>query len=356
MKIFTEEFTDKFLSDYKIDEVVGVPCSTMKYFINYLCNKGIYRAFTNEGDAVSYAAGCITSGKNVAVLLQNSGLTNASSPISSLVSLYNIPMIYFIGYRGEDPSKDEPQHSIIGPNTKNLISDITNNAQILSLNEFIESDYIPLDHQIFILVTKDQFTPVTLSDNLDNDNRYSLHDVIKSIKEIIADRTDVSVLTTTGFTSRELMALGEDSPQNFYCLGSMGCLYSFAKGLASSNPNHKFIVIDGDGSTAMRFESTYSCEDYKNLYRIIIRNDCHGSTGKQHFDFSEFDKVLRIKYNESNKLSRLNKEVKRFINGHKVKPGFIIRVNSKVDKDSLPRPILTPEEIISNFKRGLNHE
>ena len=43
--------------------------------------------------------------------MQNSGLGNAVNPITSLTdpNVYNIPIIYIIGWRGEPGVHDEPQ-------------------------------------------------------------------------------------------------------------------------------------------------------------------------------------------------------------------------------------------------------
>ena len=47
----------------------------------------------NEGDALATCAGAYISGKNPVVLMQNSGLGNAISPLTSLNSTFNIPIL-----------------------------------------------------------------------------------------------------------------------------------------------------------------------------------------------------------------------------------------------------------------------
>ena len=44
--------------------------------------------------------------------MQNTGIGNAINPLLSLCDpeVYSIPMIIFIGWRGEPGVKDEPQH------------------------------------------------------------------------------------------------------------------------------------------------------------------------------------------------------------------------------------------------------
>lgn len=56
----------------------GVPCSFLKYLINYAINSSEYIAAANEGDAVAVAAGAYLGGRKSVVLMQNSGLTNAT--------------------------------------------------------------------------------------------------------------------------------------------------------------------------------------------------------------------------------------------------------------------------------------
>ena len=55
----------------------GVPCSFLKYLINYAINDCDYVMAANEGDAVAIASGAYLGGKKPVVLMQNSGLTNA---------------------------------------------------------------------------------------------------------------------------------------------------------------------------------------------------------------------------------------------------------------------------------------
>ena len=59
------------------------------------------------------------------------------------------------------------------------------------------------------------------------------------------------VIATTGYTGRELYALG-DRTEQLYMVGSMGCASSLALGLALAAPRRRVIVIDGDGAALMR--------------------------------------------------------------------------------------------------------
>jgi len=52
-------------------------------------------------------------GKKPAVLMQNSGLGNSMTALTSLVLLYKIPMLLIISWRGYQ-GKDAPEHLLMG--------------------------------------------------------------------------------------------------------------------------------------------------------------------------------------------------------------------------------------------------
>ena len=58
------------------------------------------------------------------------------------------------------------------------------------------------------------------------------------------------VVSTTGMISRELF-ITDDRSGNFYMLGSMGLVSSFALGLALLNPSNRVVALEGDGSALM---------------------------------------------------------------------------------------------------------
>ena len=101
----------------------GVPCSFLKPLINYAINECEYVTAVNEGEAVSIAAGAAIGGKKAVVLMQNSGLTNASSPLTSLIYPFQIPILGFVSLRGEPGLADEPQHELMGQITGELVND-----------------------------------------------------------------------------------------------------------------------------------------------------------------------------------------------------------------------------------------
>lgn len=100
----------------------GVPCSYLKDLINYAINECEYVMATNEGEAVAVGAGASLGGKKAVVLMQNSGLTNATSPLVSLTHPFQIPILGFVSLRGEPGLPDEPQHELMGRITAELLT------------------------------------------------------------------------------------------------------------------------------------------------------------------------------------------------------------------------------------------
>jgi sulfopyruvate decarboxylase subunit beta len=93
---------------------------------------------------------------------------------------------------------------------------------------------------------------------------------------------DQLIICNLGIPSKELYHL-RDRTENFYLLGSMGLVSSFALGVALSIPERNVWCIDGDGSILMNLGSlsTIAISNPKNLTLIVIDNGVYGSTGNQ---------------------------------------------------------------------------
>ncbi len=286
----------------------GVPCSFLKHLINYAINDCTYIKATNEGDAVSIAAGCYLTGQKAVVLMQNSGLTNAVSPITSLLYPFKIPVLGFVSLRGEEGLNDEPQHELMGKITPRLLelmeveweylSDELSTAkqQILNANKIISEG-----RPFFFVVKKNTFESVILkqsypkiqitktkknSDFVDElPTRWETLKVISRFKDNVT-----ALLATTGKTGRELYEI-EDSKNNLYMVGSMGCISSLGLGVALNAPGKKVIVIDGDGSLLMRSGALATIADSNpnNFLHILLDNNTYDSTGGQETVSSNVD-------------------------------------------------------------------
>ena len=120
-----------YLKSKKIKNFVGVPDSTLKHFIDEcLKNKNVIIT-TREEEAIGIAAGMSLSKSNSLVFMQNAGFANSISTITSLIQLYEIPIIFLIGWRGY-LADDAPEHLKIGKIQPELLKIIGLKSQILT--------------------------------------------------------------------------------------------------------------------------------------------------------------------------------------------------------------------------------
>jgi phosphonopyruvate decarboxylase len=294
-----DEFVDELKeADYTFFS--GVPCSFLKGLINAAISRCEYIAATNEGDAVAVCAGACLGGRKTVLIMQNSGLTNAISPLTSLNFPFAIPTLGFVSLRGEKDLNDEPQHELMGSVTTAFLDLMQISWAFLSpdtstAKSQLQAAYriLDQDRSFFFLVRKNTFsdrkpacrecavpetgkkTPRTGTDSLP-----LRADVIRTILSARDDNT--AVIATTGFTGRELCELG-DSENNFYMVGSMGCAGSVGLGLSLAKPEKTVMVIDGDGALLMRMGSMAAIGHYPqtNLLHIVLDNHSYESTGCQ---------------------------------------------------------------------------
>ena len=130
-----KELTQKQIFDYLfnngIENFVGVPDSTMKYFIDQGFKKNKILITTKEEEAIGIAAGMSLSKSDSLVFMQNAGFANSLSTITSLVQLYQIPMIFLIGWRGF-LKNDAPEHTKIGKIQPKLLQTLSLQSKILN--------------------------------------------------------------------------------------------------------------------------------------------------------------------------------------------------------------------------------
>lgn len=295
--------TQAFGSELKklgFDFYSGVPCSFLKYLINYAINDCDYVMAANEGDAVATAAGAYLAGKKSVVLMQNSGLTNATSPITSLNYSFQLPVLGFVSLRGEAGLNDEPQHELMGQITEDMLTSMQVEWEYLSKDieeakqQLVKAnEAISKNKTFFFVVKKGTFDEVVLKPQSINTTftkelRHS--DSTEELPTRTAALTTISnwadhetsLLATTGKTGRELFEI-EDKPNNLYMVGSMGCISSMALGLAMAKSKKQVVAIDGDGAALMRMGNLATNGFYhpKNLLHILLDNTTHDSTGGQ---------------------------------------------------------------------------
>lgn len=295
MKI--EYFVQK-LKELGISTMVGVPDSTLKQFCDYMNTEGKkefhHYVPANEGAAVGIAVGdYLATGKIPCVYMQNSGLGNVVNPVTSIANaeVYDIPMLFITGFRGEPGKKDEPQHKFMGKITESMY-DVLNIKHCVIGEETTEEAFdtmiteakaeLEANHQYAIIVKKDSFEKHSYGKY---SNAYQLvrEDAIAQIVKAI-DRDDV-VISTTGKISREVyeqsdLLLGSHE-QDFLTVGGMGHASMIAFGYAARRPEKRVYCIDGDGAVLMHMGSVMFLgkEQPENLVHVCINNEAHESVG-----------------------------------------------------------------------------
>ncbi|MFH1448175.1 MAG: phosphonopyruvate decarboxylase [Candidatus Micrarchaeota archaeon] len=285
------EFT-RLLLEKGIRFYSGVPETIMKHWISSVSKEknAIHVPATHEGEAVSLCAGYhLATGEVAAVYMQNSGLGNAVDPLTSLVNreVYSIPLLLLIGLRGEQGTRDEPQHHRMGKSTGSLL-------------ESIGIEYVVLDEKVEELVdaaiahAKEHQSPYALiirkgffSGNSPGNGRaegISREEAINIILERIGEVG--IVVSTTGVTSRELFELREKRKEghdrDFYNLGAMGHCIAIGAGIALGKHPGKVTVLDGDGSVLMHAGNLATIgHNCLNIVHVVFDNNCYESTGKQ---------------------------------------------------------------------------
>jgi len=361
----------------------GVPCSFLTPFINYVINDNAleYIASTNEGDALATTSGSVIGGQRSIVMMQNSGLGNAVSPITSLSYIFRIPFLIIVTHRGEPGVKDEPQHELMGQITEELFNTMqipsetfpSETKEIIPALQRAEK-FMSKEHRPYaFIIKKGSIAPQKLDKKM-------IKDITKSETEIrslfdeklthldrntvlrhIINHTSVDdsiLIATTGFTGRELFSIN-DRVNHIYMVGSMGCASSFGLGLALARPDLKIIVIDGDGAGLMRMGNFATIGTYasNNFIHILLDNEVHDSTGGQstvskNINFAMIAKACGYSITLSgnkmeliDELFSLNKNEGPAFGHLKICSGTI---------ENLPRPNVKPNEVLRRMMHHIN--
>lgn len=288
------------------DWYAGVPCSFLTPFINYAIGDPAlsYLSAANEGDAVAAAAGAVLGGRRGVAMMQNSGLGNAVSPLTSLCHVFRIPVLLIVTLRGEPGRHDEPQHELMGRITGELLDTLRvpwemfpeQPAAIEDCLGRAEARMLSRGRPYALVMRKGSVAPHPLERRpaalrepvapqggfrLPPQRRPSRSEALGRVLELTA-ATDTVVIATTGYTGRELYALA-DRPNHLYVVGSMGCASSLALGLALARRDLRVVVVDGDGAALMRMGNlaTIGACAGPNLLHLILDNEVHDSTGGQ---------------------------------------------------------------------------
>lgn len=289
----------KSLVENKIDFFTGVPDSLLKDFCAYVQDNapaGRHFITSNEGSAVAMASGYhLATRKHALVYMQNSGFGNTVNPLLSLADpkVYSIPMLLLIGWRGEPGHKDEPQHMVQGKVMSALLADMNLPFQVLpDYPEGAEDAVGAAVHHMrtrggpyALLVRKQTFSPYKLKSRAPNVWTLSREQAIQAITQELG-KFD-TVVSTTGFTSRELYEYRAASQQghhrDFLTVGSMGHAPSIALGIAVAKPSRSVVCLDGDGGLLMHMGTLATVGQVapSNFKHVLLNNGAHDSVGGQ---------------------------------------------------------------------------
>ncbi|MGI4953264.1 MAG: phosphonopyruvate decarboxylase [Janthinobacterium lividum] len=279
----------------------GVPCSYLTPLINSVASSRTlsYVGAASEGEAVAIAAGAWLAGRQTVVMCQNSGLGNAVNPLTSLNEPFRIPTLLVVTWRGEPGRKDEPQHTLMGRITPELLRTIG-----VAQGMFPDSDAaigpaldaagaaMGADGVYAMVMREGSVAPGALdeparaalpagerSDYARGGERPTRVAVLERLLAEIPDRA--AVVATTGKSGRELFTLS-DREQHLYQVGSMGGAAGMALGVAL-NTARPVVVVDGDGAALMKLGTlaTIGAQAPARLVHVLLDNGVHDSTGGQ---------------------------------------------------------------------------
>jgi phosphonopyruvate decarboxylase len=357
----------------------GVPCSYLTPFINYVLQDPSLRyvSMANEGDAVALIAGVALAGgrRRGVSMMQNSGLGNAVSPLTSLTWTFRLPQLLIVTWRAQPGVPDEPQHALMGPITPKMLETMEVPwelfpSEIDAIGPALDraTAYMDQTGRPYALVMQKgtvapyalkagagmaaRTVPLALASleplRLAPEARASRQD---ALREVVA-RTPTgatAVLASTGFCGRELYAI-DDRPNQLYMVGSMGCVVPLALGLALARPDLRVVALDGDGAALMRMGAFATVGAYgpPNLLHLLLDNGVHDSTGGQatvsaHVSFAQIAAACGYASAlETDEVSRIGSWLgEPPVAG----PRFARLLTRAGTPDGLPRPSVTPVDV-----------
>jgi phosphonopyruvate decarboxylase len=368
----------------------GVPCSFLTPFINYVLQDEQLRyvSMANEGDAVALIAGVALAGGGDApygrgiAMMQNSGLGNAVSPLTSLAWTFRLPQLLIVTWRAQPGISDEPQHALMGPITPAMLEIMeipwelfpTEPEQIARVLERAIAHMDQTGRPYALVMQKGSVAPYALKagqqtiaeSSLDNSARITRAITAgrrptrqEALRAVVAETQPRStvLLASTGFCGRELYAI-DDRANHLYMVGSMGCVLPLCLGLALARPDLRVIALDGDGAALMRLGAFATAGAYgpANLWHLLLDNGVHDSTGGQatvspSVSFAEVAAACGYASAlETDELPRIADWLKQLPAGGPRFARLLIHAGTPAD---LPRPAVTPVEVRSRFMRHI---
>ena len=366
------------------DWYAGVPCSYLTPFINYVLQDPTlhYVSAANEGDAVALIAGATLGGKRGIAMMQNSGLGNAVSPLTSLTWTFRLPQLLIVTWRGQPGVPDEPQHALMGPITPAMLDTMeipwetfpTDPEQVGPALDRAIAHMDATGRPYALVMQKGSVAPYELKANPAAQPRAHVaaqassrsasadawptrHDALQRvIAHTPVDST--VVLASTGFCGRELYAL-DDRANQLYMVGSMGCVTPLALGLALARPDLRVVAVDGDGAALMRMGAFATLGTYgpSNLTHVLLDNGAHESTGgqatvSQHVSFAGV--AAACGYASAVEGDTLDVLDAALSDASRADGARFVRLAIRTGvPDGLPRPTVTPVEVKTRLMRHI---
>lgn len=374
----------------------GVPCSFLTPFINYVMQDPSleYLSMANEGDAVALMAGVALGGDASAphgrgiTMLQNSGLGNAVSPLTSLTWLFRLPQLLIVTWRGQPGIADEPQHALMGPITPAMLSTMeipwelfpTAAHEVGAALDRATAHMYSTGRPYALLMQKGSVAPVALKAGPIPERRYpsavaerrsagagageapdrpSRDEALRAVIDC-TPQSRTAVLATTGYCGRELYAIADRANQ-LYMVGSMGCVVPLGLGLSLARPDLEVLMLDGDGAALMRMGAFATVGAYgpPNLKHLLLDNGVHDSTGGQSTvspQVSFAGVAAGCGYAEAFETADLGHIVSWLRAPGRAGPAFArLFIRSGTPHD-LPRPSMSPAEVKSRFMRHFQRQ
>ncbi|WNC92359.1 phosphonopyruvate decarboxylase [Paraburkholderia sp. FT54] len=367
------------------DWYAGVPCSYLTPFINYVLQDESlhYVSAANEGDAVALIAGVTLGAKNGRrgiTMMQNSGLGNAVSPLTSLTWTFRLPQLLIVTWRGQPGVADEPQHALMGPVTPAMLETMeipweTFPTEADAIGPALDRAIAYMDETgrpYALVMQKGSVAPYELKDSGASERRVpvtpqsqftkaagelaSRHDALNKVIAHTPLESTV-VLASTGFCGRELYAI-DDRANQLYMVGSMGCVTPFALGLALARPDLRVVALDGDGAALMRMGAFATIGAYgpSNLTHVLLDNGAHDSTGGQATVSSQVSfagVAAACGYASAVESDDVNVIDALFEAPPLDGPRFARLAIRRGTPDGLPRPTITPPDVKTRLMRHI---
>lgn len=367
----------------------GVPCSYLTPFINYVLQDPSlhYASMANEGDAVALIAGITLAGSATGgyrrgiSMMQNSGLGNAVSPLTSLTWTFQLPQLLIVTWRGQPGVQDEPQHQLMGPITPAMLDTMEVRwelfpTQAQDIGPVLDRAIAHMDttgKPYALVMQKGSVASYKLQPGADairtratralltvDSHRVAARSRVSrqdALREVVARTSPAAtvVLASTGFCGRELYAI-DDRPNQLYMVGSMGCVVPLALGLALARPDLRVIALDGDGAALMRLGAFATVGAYgpPNLWHLLLDNGAHDSTGGQATvspNVAFADVAAACGYASALDTDALGR-ISEWLEAPPLEgPRFARLLTRPGSPADLPRPSITPVEVKSRLMR-----